>query len=331
MDHSIDGSNNPLESLVDPLVPSRALIAAPVGARPDLVRAWFDRAVETSEPVIDGSLESERAAADTYRRMAKAENTRRAYRSAVRAWCLWCAQHDLSPLPASGADVAAFLAGERGRQLLPETLKLRRAAIRYLQSRRRLPGADRRCLPSPRPWQASLGRPPSRASPPARKWRQPRPSCGGCWRRSPRICAVCGTGRCCWSASQGHSRRSELAAIRFDQLEKTDRGGSASPCPRPKASRPTRGNGPTALWGYRTLSGACARTVAAGGQPDRGGRSSAGSGCHRTRKQRNRASPLPSPRSPARCPGSAKTRSPRKPWHRSFRPARWRLALIAAT
>ena len=36
------------------------------------------------------------------------------------------------PLPASGADVAAFLAGERGRKLSPETLKLRRAAIRYL-------------------------------------------------------------------------------------------------------------------------------------------------------------------------------------------------------
>ena len=44
----------------------------------------------------------------------------------------WCARHDLTPLPAAGADVAAFLAGERGRGLSPETLKLRRAAIRYL-------------------------------------------------------------------------------------------------------------------------------------------------------------------------------------------------------
>jgi len=50
----------------------------------------------------------------------------------VRAWCAWCARHDLSPLQASGADAAAFLAGGRGRQLALETLKLRRAAIRYL-------------------------------------------------------------------------------------------------------------------------------------------------------------------------------------------------------
>ena len=50
----------------------------------------------------------------------------------MRAWCAWCARHDLPPLPAAGADVAAFLAGERGRNLSPETIKLRRAAIRYL-------------------------------------------------------------------------------------------------------------------------------------------------------------------------------------------------------
>ena len=36
------------------------------------------------------------------------------------------------PCPVSGADVAAFLASERGRGLIPETRKLRRAAIRYL-------------------------------------------------------------------------------------------------------------------------------------------------------------------------------------------------------
>jgi hypothetical protein len=96
------------------------------------VRAWFDGAVETREPVLDGTLASEREASGSYRRMAKAENTRRAYRAAVPAWCAWCARHDLSLLPASGHDVAAFLAGERGRKLSPETIKLHRAAIRYL-------------------------------------------------------------------------------------------------------------------------------------------------------------------------------------------------------
>ena len=42
----------------------------PVGTTPDSVRAWFDSAVETSEPVLDGTLASERHASDSYRRMA---------------------------------------------------------------------------------------------------------------------------------------------------------------------------------------------------------------------------------------------------------------------
>ncbi|MGH7041134.1 MAG: site-specific integrase, partial [Acetobacteraceae bacterium] len=88
--------------------------------------------VEVDTPRLDGSLAAEREAAEVYARMAKAENTRRAYRAAVRAWCDWCRKRDLPPLPAVGADVAAFLASERGRGLTPETLKLRRAAIRYL-------------------------------------------------------------------------------------------------------------------------------------------------------------------------------------------------------
>ena len=96
------------------------------------VSLWFDTIVATGEPVQDGTLASERQAAEAYARMGKAENTRLAYRSAVRAWCAWCAKRNLPPLPGSGADVAAFLAAERGRGLKPETLKLRRAGIRYL-------------------------------------------------------------------------------------------------------------------------------------------------------------------------------------------------------
>jgi hypothetical protein len=52
--------------------------------------------------------------------MAKADNTRRAYRGAV---CAWYLKRDLPPLPDAGADVAAFLAGERGMRLSPETPK----------------------------------------------------------------------------------------------------------------------------------------------------------------------------------------------------------------
>lgn len=105
---------------------------APLGADATVVKTWFDEIVEAEAPVLDGSLAAERDAAEVYARMAKAENTRRAYRAAVRAWCDWCRKRDLPPLPGSGADVAAFLASERGRGLTPVTLKLRRAAIRYL-------------------------------------------------------------------------------------------------------------------------------------------------------------------------------------------------------
>ena len=132
LDSQNDASCDPENGVAELLSPSHTLVPAPVGAGPEHVRAWFDSAVQASEPVVDGTLASQRDAAETYRRMAKADNTRRAYRAAVRAWCGWCAQHDLPPLPASGQDVAAFLAGERGRKLSPETLKLRRAAIRYL-------------------------------------------------------------------------------------------------------------------------------------------------------------------------------------------------------
>ena len=105
---------------------------APLGAAPAAVRVWFDAALLAVEPVFEDTLASERDAALVYAQLAKAENTRRAYSAAVRAWCAWCARRGITPLPGSGADVAAFLAGERGRGLAPPTLDLRRAAIRYL-------------------------------------------------------------------------------------------------------------------------------------------------------------------------------------------------------
>ena len=86
MNGSVDAAETPYEDHVEPMPPARALVA-PVGGAPDHVRAWFDSAVETSEPFLDGTLASGRDAADTYHRMAKAENTRRAYRAAVRVWC----------------------------------------------------------------------------------------------------------------------------------------------------------------------------------------------------------------------------------------------------
>jgi len=223
LDSQIDASSDPQDGLAELLPPARALVPAPVGAAPDNVRAWFDAAVQASEPVVDGTLASERDAANTYRRMAKADNTRRAYRAAVRAWCSWCAKHDLPPLPACGQDVAAFLAGERGRKLSPETLKLRRAAIRYLHRAAGCPvPTDDVCVSET---MAGITRDA------ARKGVVPRKKVAATATILRRLLApIPGDVRGLRDRAillvgfAGALRRSELAAIRFEHLEQTDRG-----------------------------------------------------------------------------------------------------------
>ena len=193
------------------------------GAGAASVSAWFDTMVEIEAPALDGSLAAEREAAQAYARMAKAENTRRAYRAAVRAWCAWCDKRGLPPLPAAGADVAAFLASERGRGLTPETLKLRRAAIRYLHRAAgcAVPTDDVAVSET----MAGISRQAARQGVVPRKkvaatatiLRQilaPIPDD----LRGLRDRALLLTG------FAGALRRSELAAIRVEQLEKTERG-----------------------------------------------------------------------------------------------------------
>jgi len=46
--------------------PARLLPPVPIGADAKSVRAWFDDAVETAEPEMDGTLGAERAAAQAY-------------------------------------------------------------------------------------------------------------------------------------------------------------------------------------------------------------------------------------------------------------------------
>jgi site-specific recombinase XerC len=110
---------------------------APLGAAPAAVRAWFDAAMDSAIPDADGTLATAQQTAKILARHAKSENTRRAYRAGVRAWCAWCARHGLTALPARPADIAAFLAAERYRPdgeqpLAANTLRLRVAAIGYL-------------------------------------------------------------------------------------------------------------------------------------------------------------------------------------------------------
>jgi hypothetical protein len=110
---------------------------APLGAAPATVRAWFDASMDSAIPDADGTLATAQQTAKILARHAKADNTRRAYRAGVRAWCAWCGRHGLTPLPARPADIAAFLAGEHYRpdgekRLAANTLRLRVAAIGYL-------------------------------------------------------------------------------------------------------------------------------------------------------------------------------------------------------
>jgi integrase len=110
---------------------------APIGAPPSHVRVWFDAAVDGEIPAGDGTLATAQQIADVLARRAKADNTRRAYRAGVRAWCSWCAQHGLTPLPARAPDVAAFVAAQRfppppEKPLSANTLRLRLASIGYL-------------------------------------------------------------------------------------------------------------------------------------------------------------------------------------------------------
>jgi integrase len=104
----------------------------PDGSDPDEVRDWFDleTIVDLPAPAISFA-EAEAAAAD-YRRAARADNTRRAYRAAVARFTDWCAAHRQTALPATPETVAAFLAAEAGRGLAVNTLRLRHAALRYL-------------------------------------------------------------------------------------------------------------------------------------------------------------------------------------------------------
>ena len=210
---------------------------APVGASPHAVRLWFDATAEALKPESDGSLASAKESARAYRSRAKADNTRSAYRSAVRAWCAWCATHGLNPLPASPLDVAAFLAQERDRGLAANTLDLRRAAIRFLHRAAGCasPTEDahvaetlagiRRDAPNPIKKRAAtltvlrelLAPIPVDASAP-----------GGLAGLRDRALLLVGFA--------GALRRSELAGIRVADLERTDRGFGLT-LPRSKGSQ----------------------------------------------------------------------------------------------
>ena len=129
-----DGESAPTVALPAPPAATVATLAPrlPTGTDPDEVRDWFEFETIVDLPAPAASFAEAEAAAADYRRAARAENTRRAYRAAVAAFTEWCATHAQIALPASPETVAAFLAAEAGRGLAVNTLRLRHAALRYL-------------------------------------------------------------------------------------------------------------------------------------------------------------------------------------------------------
>ncbi len=118
--------------------PREQMPPAPVGQPAASVAQWFALASSQAVPNHDGSLGTARKAVEAFVQRGKADNTRRAYRSAVRAWCQWAAGHALPALPARAEDVAAYLADMALRNRTPRTIDLHRAALRYLHHLARL-------------------------------------------------------------------------------------------------------------------------------------------------------------------------------------------------
>lgn len=194
-------------------------------ADPGAVARWFDATAEVAIPAEAAALADARGAALAFARAAKAANTRRAYRAAVRAWCLWCERHGLSALPARGEDVAAFLAAERVAGRAPATIEVRRAALRYLHHLARLPvptadAAVGETLAGIRRTAAAAGHAPAKKAAATeavlRGMLAAIPDDGDPRGLRDRAILLVGFA--------GALRRSELAAIRVEHLEATPRG-----------------------------------------------------------------------------------------------------------
>jgi len=178
-------------------------------------------------------------------------------------------RHRQKPHPgaSAGADVAAFLAGERGTNLSPETLKLRRAPIRYLHRAASSPVPTHdvcvsETLAGIRRDAAKKGQLPRKkvaaTATILRRLLVPIPTdLRGLRDRAILLVGIAGA-----------LRRSELAAIRLEHLGKTDRGIRLT-LPHRKGAQDSAVTVPPALWRHRALPGPGAAGLAAGRPPHR--------------------------------------------------------------
>jgi site-specific recombinase XerD len=86
---------------------------------------------ETRHPPLAEPPADELALALKFARAEKSEASRRAYRSDFQLFSRWCDARNLSPLPATPATLAAFLACEARRGSRPSSIARRIAGIRH--------------------------------------------------------------------------------------------------------------------------------------------------------------------------------------------------------
>ena len=190
-------------------------------------------------PTADGlaTLERAQVSAARYRRASRSDATWRAYASDWRIFEAWCADRSLEALPASADTLVAFLAAEADRGRAPSTLRRRIAAVRLVHL-----GAG--------------AAPPHQAIAVAELMRGVRRTVGGApAKKAPALDAdvramvdALDLGRTAGLRDRalllvgfaGALRRSEIAAMRFEDLERRPEGVLVS-IPRSKGDRDALG------------------------------------------------------------------------------------------
>src|SRR5262245_55449545 len=86
-------------------------------------------------PTAMGRLRAEQAAARRFADAQHATATRRAYSSDWMTFCIWCAERDLTALPAAPATISTFLASQAEAGRRPATIARCLAAIRQAHAR----------------------------------------------------------------------------------------------------------------------------------------------------------------------------------------------------
>ena len=160
------------------------------------------------------------AAAAEYAHAEKAVATRRAYRTDFQIFGAWCESRGVTALPADASAVAAFLAHEATRNVRPSTIGRRVAAIRYAHKLAGfpLPTDDERVRATLRGIRRTVGTAAVKKTPATAEWVIAMAPLPGARLSSLRDRALLLLG------FAGAFRRSELAALRVEDLEETGEG-----------------------------------------------------------------------------------------------------------